>query len=82
MANIVTLGGETVFGNQRVLYGTYAKDSGDTTGTLTLKLNAVTSIMACSSTAAVAVAGSWSTPTLTITGTTGDTGGYWMVYGY
>lgn len=82
MALVATIVGETVFGNQRVLYGTYTKDTGDTSGTLTLKMNAVTSIQVNSSTAAVAVGASWATPTLTFYGASGDTGGYWMVFGY
>ena len=83
MALSATVKGETVFGNQRIIYGVYTKDTGDTSGTLTtLGLNAVTYIWAMSSTAAIAVGASWASGTLTFYGASGDTGGYWMVMGY
>jgi hypothetical protein len=72
----------TVFGDIRVIKGTYTKLTGDTTGTLTLGLNAVNYCNACSSTAAIAVGVSWATGTLTFYGAAGDTGGYWEVHGY
>ena len=72
----------TVFGNMRVIMGTYTKLTGDTSGSLTLDLNAVTSIVVVSSTAAIAVGASWSAGTLTFYGASGDTGGYFIVYGY
>ena len=83
MSLVATLKGETVFGNKKVLYGVYTKDTGDTTGTLTgLGLNAVEFIQVVSSTAAIAVGASWAAGTLTFHGASGDTGGYWMLMGY
>ena len=82
MALVATITQETVFGNQRVIQGTYTKLTGDTSGTLTLGLNAVYSIQCMSSTAAVAVGASWSGGTLTFYGASGDTGGYFTVFGY
>ena len=82
MALAATITQETDFGNMRVIMGTYTKLSGDTTGTLALGLNAVYSIMVVSSTAAIAVGASWASGTLTFYGASGDTGGYFIVYGY
>ena len=82
MALAATITGATVFGDKRVIFGTYTKLTGDTTGSLTLGLNAVELIQVCSSTAAIAVGASWSAGTLTFYGASGDTGGYFMVYGY
>ena len=82
MALSASITQETVFGNMRILMGTYTKDTGDTTGTLTLGLNGVFYVEANSSTAAIAVGASWASGTLTFYGASGDTGGYWIVFGY
>ena len=80
-ACVPTYVGETVFGNQRVLYGTYTA-SGNTVGTLTLGLNAVVAAFANSSAGAYATAISWTAGVLSITPAASDTAGYWVVYGY
>lgn len=83
MALTPTLVGETVFGNMRVLYGTYAITAGSTSGTLTVGLNGIYSAQANSSaTTAYPTGIAWSSGTMTIYANTSDSGGYWMLYGY
>lgn len=80
-ACVPTLVGKTVFGNYKVLYGTYVA-SGATAGTLTLQINGVVSCQATSNVGAYRLAITWASGTLTITPEASDTGGYWMIYGY
>ena len=82
MAYTITSTGASDFGYMRIIYGSYTKSTGDTSGTSTIGLNGLYSAMAVSNTAAVAAGIAWSAGTMTLYGASGDTGGYWALYGY
>lgn len=79
MAFAATQTGESVFGNLRVMYGTYTQANGDTGGDIQTGLGQVVSFQATAATKQVTDKGK---VTITTADPAGDVTGYWMAYGY
>lgn len=74
MAFAATRKGETIFGNKRVIYGSFTND--DTSGTITTGLHDVEYAQVTGATVLAESAG-----TLTVTIASTSTAGYWIAIG-
>lgn len=78
MAFSATITGSTVFGNKRIVYGTYAQGDGDTGGAVDTKLGAIAYFEA---TAATDISVSGGVATVTTADPGGDVDGFFMAIG-
>ena len=79
MAFAATQTGESVFGNLRVMYGTYTQGNTDTGGDIQTGLGQVMFATATAATKQVTDKGK---VTITTADPTADVTGYWMAMGY
>lgn len=74
-----TDGCDTVFGNKRVVMGTYSQASGDTGGAIVTGLSTVENFHATAATVVVNASG---TVTITTADPVATVSGFWMAVGY